>query len=240
MAAFSFHWIDLLVVAVVIASAVFAVYRGFVAETLSIFAWAAAAFATLYFAPAAAPLLSGSMSPVAAQVVAYIAVFLVVLIPLSFVSARFADNVRSSSVGPLDRSLGAVFGVIRGLILIAMAYILFTLIVPIKKQPEWIVEAFTLPLIQDTSDVLLSLVPDRDTHARSFAETPIEHYSRPVENHPHKARIYRSELLQPRAKPGAQQAAKGHGTHAKKSYGARERQGLDNLIQSTSGGGKKP
>lgn len=233
MAAFSFHWIDLLVVAIVGASAVFAVYRGFVAETLSIFAWAAAAFATLYFAPAAAPLLTGSMSPVAAQVVAYIAVFLVVLIPLSFVSARFADNVRSSSVGPLDRSLGAVFGIIRGLILIAMAYILFTLIVPIKKQPEWIAEAFTLPLIQDTSDVLLSLVPDRDTHSQTFAETP-------VEDHPHKARVYRSELPQPRPKPGAKQAAKSHVPHAKKSYGARERQGLDNLIQSTSGGGKKP
>jgi membrane protein required for colicin V production len=233
MAAFSFHWIDLLVVAIVGASAVFAVYRGFVAETLSIFAWAAAAFATLYFAPAAAPLLGNSMSPMAAQIVAYVAVFLVVLIPLSFISARFADNVQSSSIGPLDRSLGAVFGIIRGLILIAMAYILFTLIVPIKKQPEWIAHAWTLPLIQDTGDVLLSLVPDRDTHHALATETP-------VESHPHKARVYRSELLQPRAKPGTKQAAKSHVTHSKKSYGARERQGLDNLIQSTSGGGKKP
>src|SRR5690242_8987551 len=137
MAAFSFHWIDLVVVAVVIASAVFAVYRGFVAESLSIFAWAAAAFATLYFAPSAAPLLTGAMSPVMAQIVAYAGVFLVVLIPLSFLSARVAENVQNSSVGPLDRSLGAVFGVIRGLILIAMASILFTLIVPVKKQPDW-------------------------------------------------------------------------------------------------------
>jgi membrane protein required for colicin V production len=233
MAAFSFHWIDLLVVAIVLASAVFAVYRGFVAETLSIFAWAAAAFATLYFAPAAAPLLSGSMSLVAAQVVAYIAVFLVVLIPLSFISARFAENVRSSSVGPLDRSLGAVFGIIRGLILIAMAYILFTLIVPIKKQPEWIARAWTLPLIQDTGDVLLSLVPDRDTHTQRYTE-------RPIENHPHKARVYESDMPRPHAKPGAKQAAKSHAKHPKKTYGARERQGLDNLIQSTSGGGKKP
>ncbi|HEX7726326.1 MAG TPA: CvpA family protein [Rhizomicrobium sp.] len=233
MAAFSFHWIDLLVVAIVGASAVFAVYRGFVAETLSIFAWAAAAFATLYFAPAAVPLLSGSMSLIAAQVVAYIAVFLLVLIPLSFVSARFAENVRSSSVGPLDRSLGAVFGVIRGLILIAMAYILFTLIVPIKKQPVWIANAFTLPLIQDTSDVLLSLVPDRDTHPMAAAETP-------VESRPHKARVHRSDMPQPHVKPGAKQAAKSHAKHSKKSYGASERQGLDNLIQSTSGGGKKP
>lgn len=234
MAAFSFHWIDLLVVAIVGASAVFAVYRGFVAETLSIFAWAAAAFATLYFAPAAAPLLSGSMSPIAAQVVAYVAVFLLVLIPLSFISARFSDSVQSSSVGPLDRSLGAVFGIIRGLILIAMAYILFTLIVPVKKQPEWIAKAWTLPLIQDTGDVLLSLVPERESHHPYAASEPV------YVPQSHKARTIRSEMLRPRAKPGAKEAAKSHNRPAKKSYGASERQGLDRLIQSTSGGGKKP
>ena len=234
MAAFSFHWIDLLVVAIVGASAVFAVYRGFVAETLSIFAWAAAAFATLYFAPAAAPLLSGSMSPIAAQIVAYVAVFLVVLIPLSFISARFSDSVQSSSVGPLDRSLGAVFGIIRGLILIAMAYILFTLIVPVKKQPEWIARAWTLPLIQDTGDVLLSLVPERESHPYAVSSEP------DYVPHPHKARITRSEIPQPRAKPGTKEAAKSHNRPAKKGYGASERQGLDRLIQSTNGGGKKP
>ena len=70
MAAFSFQWVDLLVVAIVGASAVFAVYRGFVAETLSIFAWAAAAFATLFFAPDAVAPLSRSMSYVAANIAA--------------------------------------------------------------------------------------------------------------------------------------------------------------------------
>ncbi|HSC61527.1 MAG TPA: CvpA family protein [Rhizomicrobium sp.] len=233
MAAFSFHWIDLLVVAIVIASAVFAVYRGFVAETLSIFAWAAAAFATLYFAPAAAPLLGSSMSPMAAQIVAYVAVFLVVLIPLSFMSARFSDNVQQSSVGPLDRSLGAVFGIVRGLILISLAYILFTLIVPVRKQPEWIADAFTLPLIQDTGDVLLSLVPDRGDH--HFARDEPAYVP-----HPHKARVIHADYPRPRAKPATKEAAKSHNRPAKKAYGASERQGLDRLIQSTSGGGKKP
>jgi len=233
MAALSFHWIDLVVVAVIGASAVFAVYRGFVAESLSIFAWAAAAFATLYFAPAAAPLLGNSMSPVAGMIVAYVAVFLVVLIPLSFISARFAANVQQSSVGPLDRSLGAVFGIVRGLILIALAYILFTLIVPVKKQPAWVANAWTLPLVQDTGDVLLSLVPDRRGHSVATQE-PV------YVSHPHKARVVTKELPRPHAKPAAKEAAKSHNRHTKKSYGASERQGLDRLIQSTSGGGKKP
>lgn len=233
MAAFSFQWIDLVVIAVVLASAIFALYRGFVAESLSIFAWAAAAFATLYFAPSAAPLLTGSMSAVAAQIVAYIGVFLVVLIPLSFLSARLAENVRSSSIGPLDRSLGAVFGVVRGLILIAMAYILFTLIVPVKKQPNWVAHAWTLPMVQDTGDVLLSLIPERHSHAFSGYKDYRDEHSR-------NSRVYVQELPQPRAKPGSKQAAKSHVKASKKSYGANERQALDKLIQQTSGGGKKP
>lgn len=232
MAAFHFHWIDLVVVAVVLASAVFAVYRGFVAESLSIFAWAAAAFATLYFAPSAAPLLSGAMSPVMAQIVSYVVVFLVVLIPLSFLSARFAENVRSSAVGPLDRSLGAIFGVVRGLILITLAYILFSLIVPPQKQPEWIAKAGTLPLIEDTSDAILSLIPNRHAHP---AAADFENVGRR-----HKSHVQVRELPEPRAKPANEEAAKRHGEPIKKSYGEKDRQGLDSLIQSTSGGGKKP
>lgn len=228
MAAFSFQWVDLLVVAIVGASAVFAVYRGFVAETLSIFAWAAAAFATLFFAPDAVAPLSRSMSYVAANIAAYVGVFLLVLIPLSFISARVADNVRSSAVGPLDRSLGAVFGVIRGLILIAMAYLLFTLIVPVKKQPAWIMRAWTLPLVQDTGDVLLDMVPSHRTRAITDNQAP----AAPIAP---KAHARATALPRPRPNPARVQAAKSHNRPAKKSYGARERQGLDRLIQSTSG-----
>ena len=51
----SFSFVDVLVVLVILASVIYATYRGFVQETLTIFAWAAAAFATLYFGPALAP-----------------------------------------------------------------------------------------------------------------------------------------------------------------------------------------
>jgi membrane protein required for colicin V production len=53
----SFSLVDVLVVLTLIVSTALAIWRGFVRETLSIFAWAAAAFATLYFGPAAASLL---------------------------------------------------------------------------------------------------------------------------------------------------------------------------------------
>ncbi|HWA31344.1 MAG TPA: hypothetical protein VG867_09605, partial [Rhizomicrobium sp.] len=62
----------------------------------------------------------------------------------------------------------------------------------------------------------------------------------PPADHPRKAHVEVRELPKPRAKPGNQEAAKQHGKTVKKSYGEKDREGLDTLIQSTSGGGKKP
>jgi hypothetical protein len=82
--------------------------------------------------------------------------------------------------------------------------------------------------------VLLSLIPEQRGHHAVAADEPI------YVSHPYKARAAIKELPRPRAKPGLKEAAKSHARPAKKSYGESEREGLDRLIQSTSGGGKKP
>ena len=48
---FAFQFLDVAVVLIILASAVYATYRGFVSESLAIFGWIAAAYATLYFGP---------------------------------------------------------------------------------------------------------------------------------------------------------------------------------------------
>jgi membrane protein required for colicin V production len=216
-----FTLLDLAVVAIILLSVVFAISRGFVQETLSIFAWAAAAFATLFFAPRVAPLLRGYFSHAwIAAAIAYVGIFLVVLIPLHFLSYRAAENVRRSPIGPLDRSMGAVFGVARGLAIVGIAYLLFTVFVPVWDQPGWVKKAATLPLIQRSSDVIASIVPDqRGVAGPDRAEM--------------QARTPRRPVPSPRPERHAL-AAK----HSGKAYGARDRQALDRLIQSTGSGGQ--
>ena len=223
MSALGITYIDPIVVIVVVVSAIYATYRGFVSETLSIFAWAAAAFATLFFGPKLAPIARGLLSsPVLGVMLGYAAIFLVVLIPLSFLSFRFAQSVKNSAVGTLDRSLGAAFGVVRGLAIIGLAYIAFTTVIPVRSQPDMVANAKTLPLIQVSAQALLSLVPDQHLIA-SKAETP------QAAAQPQAAP---AGTPVPAPKPGP---AKKHG---KKAYGAKERSELDNLIDSTSGNGK--
>lgn len=163
-------WADVAVVVVVLVSTILAVARGFVRETLSILAWAAAAIATLYFGPPLAKLLAARIStPLLGPVLAFAGIFLLVLIPLSFLSFRLSERVRKSHIGMLDRSLGVPFGLVRGLALIGLAYLAISLIIPVRAQPEWLTQARLLPVIQRSSDVILSLIPTHTHLPNSLA-----------------------------------------------------------------------
>jgi membrane protein required for colicin V production len=208
-------FVDLIVVAIVLVSTAYAIYRGFVSETLSILSWAAAAFAMLYFGPAASLLLKDTMSSWLSVLVGYVGVFLVILIPLSFLSHRFAENVHQSPVGAIDRALGLVFGLVRGLAIIGIVYLVFTAIVPIKQQPASVRQAMSLPLIQTSSEVILSLIPNQ--HGVILKD------------------MQQSSKAAATEKPG--NAAKSDATkHRKKTYGADERRELDRLIETTGDG----
>jgi membrane protein required for colicin V production len=238
----AFTFVDLLVVAIVVVSTIFAVWRGFISETLSIVGWAAAAFASLYFGGWVATLMARMISPLwLADLAGYAAVFVVVLIPISFASFRFSESVKRSSAGPLDRSLGAAFGVARGLAIVGGLYILFSLVVPLKDHPKSIREARTLPLIQSAAEVLIALAPSDERHvARERIGSPTwDHATVPVGVEPHPKTLDEAFALPtPRPKPKA--VAQTTHKHAGKTYGTGDRHALDNLIQSSGDNGGKP
>src|SRR5438270_13049799 len=157
----SVNFVDCLIVLIIVVSAGYAAWRGFIWETLTIFAWAAAAFSCLYFGPYLVPMTKSLVNTDwLARLLAYAAVFLAVFIPFAFMSHRFSQSVKNSPIGPLDRAAGVAFGVVRGLVIVGLAYMAFTYFVPINKHPHWLREARLLPLVQSTSQVLLSVVPD--------------------------------------------------------------------------------
>ncbi len=226
MSALGITYVDPIVVIVVLVSAVYATYRGFASETLSIFAWAAAAFATLFLGPKLAPTARGLFStPFLGVLAGYAAIFLVVLIPLSFLSFRFAQRVKSSAVGTLDRSLGFAFGVVRGLVIIGVAYIAIDKVMPVASQPAWLVGAKTFPVIRGSAQALLSVVPDQHLE-------PDKPGSTPSPTPAPRTQAASSDVPTPAPKPTPPKK------HAKKGYSARERSGLNTLIDSTSGNGK--
>lgn len=154
-------WFDAILIVLMFISGFLAMLRGFTREVLSIMSWALAAVATLYFLPMykdkAAELIQPEML---AMVILAGGIFVSVLVIVSLVTARLSDRVLDSRVGALDRTLGFVFGLGRGLILVVIAYLLFSWLVQKENQPQWIQEARSLSLIESTGEVILSLLPE--------------------------------------------------------------------------------
>ena len=81
--------------------------------------------------------------PSIAQIVFAAGVFVISLIVVSLITFRISDKVLDSRVGALDRTLGFIFGLARGFLLVAIVFILFTALA--RDQPEWVRNARVLP-----------------------------------------------------------------------------------------------
>jgi len=164
--------LDLAVVTVIVMSGVFAFARGFVKEALSIVAWVGAAFAALYGAAYILP-LAGRFLPKGpvTEAIGGIVLFLIVLILLSLLTSRVSRRVKQSGLSAVDRSLGLVFGLARGVVLVCLGYLALSWAVPAdeRQQPAWMARARTLPFLETGADRLRALVPaayrDRATAA---------------------------------------------------------------------------
>jgi membrane protein required for colicin V production len=157
--------LDLIVLGAVVLSALLAAVRGFTREVLSIASWVAAAIAAFSLHPALLPFVQQHVKQeTVALVIAIAAIFLITLVIVSLITARISDFVLDSRIGALDRTLGLAFGAARGLLLAVVGYLLWTTLVPETRQPEWVRDAKSKPLLESSGKTLLSMLPqDIDT-----------------------------------------------------------------------------
>jgi membrane protein required for colicin V production len=154
-------YLDLAVLAIVLVSALLSMLRGFSREVLAIASWAAAAAAAYYFYPVVTPYLANYIhKDVIAQAAAAAIVFFATLIVVSLFTVRLSDAILDSKIGALDRTLGFVFGVARGFLLAVVAFAIFNWLVSDKQQPEWVKSAKTRPILTDTADKIVALLPE--------------------------------------------------------------------------------
>lgn len=144
----------------VLISAILATARGLTREVLSLATWAGSAAIAVYmylYHPDIA------QQYIAEEIVANIATvvvsFIVALIVLHLLTMRIADFVVDSRIGPIDRTLGFIFGVLRG-VLIAIVVTIFGVWLLGNNLPEWARNSQSLPYLQDMGDTLISMLPE--------------------------------------------------------------------------------
>lgn len=213
---------DLGIVIALMASGLLAFFRGLVKEVLAVAGWVGAAFATLYGFRYAQPIARRFIAvELAADAAAGIAIFLVTLIVLSMITHAISARVRDSALNAVDRSLGFVFGLVRGAVLVVLAYLLLAWAVPTREHPDWLRQARAMPLVERAADFLLSIVPrDQRGEATAAAER-----SRRLAREAEEARKSFDRLVNPQPKGDAPKDAPG--------YNPQERRTLDRLIETT-------
>ena len=157
--------LDFILLAIMLVSGLLALMRGFTREVLSLVAWGAAAVAA-YFAikqPFLVEWAKTNVPYLEKEILAQIAVgataFLIVLIIVSIISVKISDWVVDSAAGSFDRTLGFIFGVARGFIFVAIAYLFYGWLLPFDKQESWVRSAYSLPMIKSAGEGLLSFMP---------------------------------------------------------------------------------
>jgi len=153
--------LDIVLLVVMLISGLLAMIRGFMREVLSIAAWGVAALATLYAYSRLLPTVKQYVnSDIVAAAITVIGVFLVTLLVISIITVRISDMILDSRVGALDRTMGFLFGLGRGLVIMVVAYLFFAWLVPDRSQPDWVKSAKSKVVLQSTGQWLVSMLPD--------------------------------------------------------------------------------
>lgn len=152
--------LDIIVLVVVLLSGVLAFARGMAKELLSLIGWIAAAVAVLYGLPVFRPLARQVIAePTVSDIVAGGLIFIVVLVLFALASGKISEKVKKSHFGALDRTLGLLFGVARGFVLLSLAYLLAIWAFKPDEQPKWVQSAQTRPILQAGAQILIKLAP---------------------------------------------------------------------------------
>ena len=138
-----FTIIDGIVAAVIILSAILAYARGFVRESLAILGWIGAAVLAFLFAPTVRPMVA--QLPVLdrfmgdscelATIAGFAVVFALALVIFSIITPLFSSVVQRSALGGVDQGMGFLFGVARGILLVAIAFIVYDRVMTTQDVP---------------------------------------------------------------------------------------------------------
>ncbi|SHI62443.1 CvpA family protein [Wenxinia saemankumensis] len=138
-----FTLVDGIVALVIVVSALLAYSRGFAREALAILGWIGATILAFIFADTVEPLMR--QIPVLgdfigdscelAIIAAFAAVFAVALVIFSIFTPLFSGVIQRSALGGVDQGLGFLFGVFRGLLLVAVAFFVYDTVLSAQQVP---------------------------------------------------------------------------------------------------------
>jgi membrane protein required for colicin V production len=193
---------DIIILIIIITSGLMALLRGFVREVLTIVAWVGAALFAAFTFGYVKPLARTIFNPLAlADISAFLFMFLLALIPLFIVTTQIGRRLGRDNPGVVDRTGGFLFGVARGLFLVALAYWVHSIVLEPGAVPFWAKDSRLQPIITGVA----SIFPTDINALATSSDAPSSRGKEP-------------------------EAKKDESAQSDDGYGQQDRRGLDQLI----------
>jgi membrane protein required for colicin V production len=129
-------WVDYVVLVVVVASALLSLLRGLVKEIASLAVWVLAFVGASRLSHYVAEILPDWLTPPLMQTVGFLIVLVLILILGKLVTLALKELMNAAGVGAIDRTLGMLFGIVRGGLIVVVLGILAAM-TSLPKDPAW-------------------------------------------------------------------------------------------------------
>lgn len=180
--------VDIVVALVVLASALISFMRGFIREVLTIAGVVGGLLAAIFVGPHFAPTVrlwfgieEGKEGPpnlfgiipmeFVSDAVTYGALFVSVVIVIYIITHFISGAAKAVGLGPVDRTLGVVFGIARALILLGLIYMPLNVLIPPKNKEKLFEGSQTHFIVEKTSEAMASYLPDYDSVKKEADES---------------------------------------------------------------------
>lgn len=155
-----FNWADAAVIGIIIISTLISLIRGFIKEAVSLITWVLAVWVSLRYSTLVAEYLVELIATPTLRIgLAALILFICVLIVGAIVNFIIGQMVEKTGFSGTDRTLGAVFGILRGVLVVALVVILAGL-TPFPQDPWW-KQSYLLPLFQEKVILYKAYLPEQ-------------------------------------------------------------------------------
>jgi membrane protein required for colicin V production len=152
--------VDYIIIAVVVASTLISLFRGFLKELISLIVWIAGFWVSFEFYNALAAILAPYIANASVRlIISFAGLFVTVLVFGSLFSYLLSFMVDRSGLGGFNRLLGMVFGCTRGILLVSV--ILLMISTTAFVQDEWWKKSILIPHFQILVEWLRAFLPQK-------------------------------------------------------------------------------
>ena len=143
---------DVIILVLIFISALFAFFRGFSLELLSISVWIISFFGSYAYGNNLVNFFNKIVNNILiSTAISYVLAFLIIFVIFSFLTRKFSVFIKDSYVGLIDKSLGFIFGILRGYVIVGLCFFLFDYFYKGKKL-EFIDNSKIIPVIKITNN----------------------------------------------------------------------------------------